>query len=53
MKAGQAYCVKCRKGVTPKNPKLIKRKKGPNMLQGECPTSGTKVTRFVARDYKE
>jgi len=37
-----AYCVKCKKKVTIKNPK-----KSGNKITGVCPVCGTKVTAFV------
>lgn len=47
MKAGQGYCVRCRKVVDMKNAKKKKSKTGRNMLQGLCGKCGTKVTVFT------
>ncbi len=41
--AVQAYCVKDRKMV---DPKQITLKNGRTAMQGTCPTCGTKVTRI-------
>lgn len=41
----KAYCVKCKKMVTIKNPKKTTIN-GRNAVQGVCPTCGTKVTAF-------
>ncbi|MFC1995766.1 ferritin family protein [Chloroflexota bacterium] len=45
----QAYCVKCRKTVEIQNPKTILFKNKSLAMTGTCPTSGTKVFRFVKR----
>ncbi|MFC2038709.1 ferritin family protein [Chloroflexota bacterium] len=45
----QAYCVKCRKMVEIQNPKTILLKNKSLAMTGTCPTSGTKVFRFVKR----
>jgi len=42
-----AYCVKCRRKVTPDNAKKVKTKNGRTMLKGKCPICGTTVVRFV------
>ena len=43
----KAYCVKCRKKVTMKNPKKVTAKNGRKMMKGKCPNCGTTVNRFV------
>ena len=45
----QAYCVKCRKIVEIQNPKTILLKNKSLAITGTCPTSGTKVFRFIKR----
>jgi len=45
----QAYCVKCRKMVEVQDPKTILLKNKSLAITGFCPTSGTKVFRFVKR----
>ena len=45
----QAYCVKCRKMVEVQNPKTILLKNLSLAITGTCPSSGTKVFRFVKR----
>ncbi|MFC1947712.1 ferritin family protein [Chloroflexota bacterium] len=45
----QAYCVKCRKMVEIQNPKTILLKNKSLAMTGTCPTSGTKVFRFIKR----
>ncbi len=48
------YCMKCKKKVQPKNPKIGKTKNKRNVLRGTCPTCGTKLNRFLANsDTKE
>jgi hypothetical protein len=42
----QAYCVKDRKKVEIKNPKVIKMKNGRPATTGTCPICGTKVFRI-------
>ena len=42
-----AYCVKCRRKVTPDNAKKVRTKNGRMMLKGKCPICGTTVVRFV------
>ncbi len=44
-----AYCVKCRKVVEMKNPKLVTLKNGRLAYKGTCPYCGTTVYRFVGR----
>lgn len=41
-----AYCVKCKKKVTIKNPKRIRIKNGKPATRGTCPRCGTKVFRI-------
>ncbi|MFC2036080.1 ferritin family protein [Chloroflexota bacterium] len=45
----QAYCVKCKKMVEVQNPKTILLKNKSLAITGICPTSGTKIFRFVKR----
>lgn len=45
----QAYCVKCRKMVEIQDPKTVLLKNMSLAITGTCPTSGTKVFRFVKR----
>jgi len=45
----QAYCVKCRKMVEIQNPKTVLLKNLSLAITGTCPSSGTKVYRFVKR----
>jgi len=42
----EAYCVKCKKKVSVKDPKQIKMKNGRPATQGTCPSCGTKVFRI-------
>ena len=42
-----AYCVKCRKKQTMKNPKQITTKNGKKALQGICYVCGTKMIKFI------
>ena len=46
---GTAYCVKCRKKVTPKKMTKTKVKGNRYMMKGVCPKCGTKVSRFMAK----
>lgn len=46
----QAYCVKCRKNIEIQNPKTVFLKNKILVLTGTCPTSGTKVYRFIKRN---
>jgi predicted RNA-binding Zn-ribbon protein involved in translation (DUF1610 family) len=43
---GTAYCVKCRKKITIKNPKKIKMANLKIATKGVCPKCGTKVFRI-------
>ena len=45
----QAYCVKCRKKVEVQDPKTVLLKNLSLAITGTCPSSGTKVYRFVKR----
>lgn len=45
----QAYCVKCRKMVEVQDPKTILLKNLSLAITGACPSSGTRVFRFVKR----
>lgn len=42
----EGYCVKCRKKVRIKNPKVVTLKNGRKATQGVCPVCGTKVFRI-------
>lgn len=43
----EAFCVKCRKKVTVRNPQTVTLKNGRKAIKGTCPTCGTTVYRFV------
>ena len=42
-----AWCVKCKKKKEMKLEKKLKSKGGRNMVQGVCPTCGTKMSVFT------
>lgn len=42
----KAYCVKCKKMVTMRNPVKVTMKNGRKATQGTCPNCGTKVFRI-------
>lgn len=42
----QAYCMKCRKKVDIKNPKVTTVKNGRLATQGDCPGCGSRVFRL-------
>lgn len=42
-----AYCMKCRRAVTPEGAKKVRAKNGRMMLKGKCPICGTTVQRFI------
>jgi len=42
----EAYCMKCKKKVSIKNPKQTKTKRGTPMTKGVCPICGTTVCRI-------
>ena len=48
----EGYCVKCRKKQAIKNGVVKDTPNGKQMVQGTCPTCGTKVTRFLASKKK-
>jgi RNase P subunit RPR2 len=43
-----AYCVKCKRQVTPKNCSMKQSKNNRHMITGSCPTCHKKVNRFVS-----
>jgi len=47
--AETAYCMKCRKKVTIKNPQQVTLANGRSAIQGMCPVCGTKVFKFVGK----
>ena len=42
-----AYCVKCRRKVTPEQVKKVTVKGGRHAIKGKCPICGTTVMRFT------
>ena len=49
----KAYCVKCKKKVDVKDPRIeeIKNSKGTrNAVKGTCPTCGTKLNVFIKKE---
>jgi len=42
----EAFCVKCRKKVEIKNPRVVLLKNKRPAVRGECPECGTKVTKM-------
>ena len=52
----KARCMKCRKDVDVKDPKLVsmKSKRNPNAraISGLCAACGTKVFKMVGKDFK-
>lgn len=42
----EAYCVKCRKKVVVKNPKVVTLKNKRPATRGECPECGTQLFRM-------
>ena len=42
-----SYCLKCRKDIESKNPKVVKTKNGRIMLLSNCAVSNSKKSRFV------
>jgi len=47
MAAQEAFCVKCRKRVVPKNPEVVTLRNGRRAIKGTCPICGTTVYRFT------
>lgn len=45
-----AYCVKDKKKVTVKNPKIVTSANGRRMVKGVCPNCGTKVNTFLPKE---
>jgi predicted RNA-binding Zn-ribbon protein involved in translation (DUF1610 family) len=43
----EAFCVKCRKKVTIKNPQVVTLKNKRKAVKGKCPNCGTTVYRFI------
>lgn len=48
----EGYCVKCREKKQVANGEVKETENGRKMVQGTCPTCGTKVTRFLPKDTK-
>jgi len=46
MTNNMAYCVKCKKKTTIRNPKSVKMKNGRKAIKGSCSKCGTKVFRI-------
>ena len=46
------YCVKCRSKKEIKNGVVKSSKKGNKYIQSNCETCGTKINRFLKKDYK-
>lgn len=44
--------MKCRKEVEIKNPKIKTLKNGRKAVVGVCPVCGTKIFKFVSKDFK-
>ena len=47
MKQNTAYCVRCRKKITPSGATNSRSKNGRLMLRGRCPICDTKVVSFL------
>jgi DNA-directed RNA polymerase subunit RPC12/RpoP len=45
----KAYCVKCKKEVTMKDPKKKVNKRGLEYMQGNCPNCNIKVNRITGK----
>ena len=43
-----AYCVKCRKKTTIKDPRQVQYKNGSHAWRGTCPTCGIGVSRMLS-----
>ena len=46
----EGYCVKCREKKQVKGGAVKESDNGRRMVQGVCPTCGTKVTRFLPKE---
>lgn len=49
----QAYCVRCKKKVDVKDPKIVQMKNSKGVrraVKGTCSTCGTKLTAFIKRE---
>ena len=42
-----SYCLKCRKNIESKNPKVVKTKNGRLMVLSNCAVCGSKKTKFI------
>ena len=42
-----SYCLKCRKNIASKNPKVVKTKNGRLMVLSNCAVCGSKKTKFI------
>jgi RNase P subunit RPR2 len=42
-----AYCVKCKKMITPKDAEIVKTDSGRSRQSGKCPKCGTKTSAFL------
>jgi hypothetical protein len=50
----EAYCVKCKKkGVTMKDPEIVKTAKGGFMAKGKCPTCSTSMCAMLSQENAE
>ena len=45
----EGFCVKCRKKVTIKDPKIVTLKNKRKAVKGVCPNCGTAVYRFLGK----
>ena len=43
----ETYCLACRKYTKNSNPKIVKNRQNRLMIQSNCPTCGSKKSRFI------